>query len=69
MASAVTLEASAVVSVSTITSIDTVFVAFVGTLVVVFINSTSCFSGVSWVLLESMTSVVTFSVVSVVCIG
>ena len=69
MASAVTLEASAVVSVSTITSIDTVFVVFVGTLVVVFINSTSCFSGVSWVLVESMTSVVTFSVVSVVCIG
>ena len=69
LASVVTVEAAVVISVSTMTFIGTVCAVLVDALVVAFVVSTSCFSAIAWAFVGSLTSVVTLSMVSVVCIG
>ena len=68
-ASVATVEAFVVTSVSTMTSIGTVFVVSLGTVIVGLVLSTTCLSVVTWAVADKLTSIFTFSMALVISTG
>ena len=69
LATAVTVETSVATFVSTLSSAGSDVIVSVGAAVADLLSSTTCFSVVVWVVVECLTSLVTFSVALNVCTG